>query len=402
MCSVDGDDFFPENKEQVVDDEEIKICGKCKIKPGSIKLKLKNVMCDECFLNYVRHLFRASLGSTKIVRRDSNVLVHCNGTINNVCLIHMLKEAIEEPSHKRLHLNLNLVYVDEGFNLAERLDRLVEFQNIIKTSFSNIQCYYASLFSNEVDILDIKSVTGVNLSANETKFSNLLKSLKSETSRQDLLSETKRILLCKIAEKLECSYIFVSETGVELAKDLISNFALGKGSAASYNMAFCDDRVTSACIIRPFRTLDPLELEWYAKLKELKYLAEIPQSASRTSIQSLTSNFINGLQKNFPSTISTVFRTGEKIAPKPSANLNSLDSLRCSFCFSYLDCEGSDTLLAIEFSKLMSETANNGDDFNLPWTNNEASKDLLDGLCHGCRNIYNESGNKDLATNLLL
>jgi cytoplasmic tRNA 2-thiolation protein 2 len=406
MCELNENEFISnlEDNEDPVNDTNI--CGKCKIKEPRIKIKSKSALCENCFLKNVRHLFRASLGSTKIVKRNSNVLVHCNGDINNICMIHMLKEAIEEPSHKRLQLNLNLVYVDEcDGNSSERIARLAEFGDILKSMSPELKCFYTSLYSKEINILDVSNVTEnylESLSKAESKFTTILTSLKSETSREDYLFETRRLLLCKIAEQLECTYIFVSDIGIDLAKNLISNFVLGKGASAAHNISFCDDRVKNSSIIRPFRNLDPLEISWYAKLKELKYLNQIAKLKTNSSIQNLTSNFIDGLQKSFQSTISTVFRTGDKIAPKP------VEIGVCSFCHSTLDNQHSDTLFSIEFSKFASVSANKPEFISIDNQDQILKSTVNDGdsgnlnLCHGCRNIYDDLEHKELLSYLLL
>jgi cytoplasmic tRNA 2-thiolation protein 2 len=80
MCSIGEDDFedlggvhamVADNKDEKLPDDEI--CKKCNKDKTVVKLSFKVAQCKNCFILYVRHKFRAAIGSTKIVKRDSNV-----------------------------------------------------------------------------------------------------------------------------------------------------------------------------------------------------------------------------------------------------------------------------------------------------------------------------------------
>lgn len=77
---------------------------------------------------------------------------------------------------------------------------------------------------------------------------------------------------------------------------------------------FCDNR-SEIKILRPLRTFDMEELEYYNKFNNLEPIS-VPQSEldRNSSIQGLLLNFVKDLQTEFPATITTVLKTGEKIA----------------------------------------------------------------------------------------
>ena len=71
------------------------------------------------------------------------------------------------------------------------------------------------------------------------------------------------------------------------------------------------------------------------------------------SIQTLTRNFLGGLQENFPATIPTIFRTGDKLSTCEDNTLDNNELERCIICNGKKDAFGS-TLEATNFSKLVS------------------------------------------------
>ena len=71
------------------------------------------------------------------------------------------------------------------------------------------------------------------------------------------------------------------------------------------------------------------------------------------SIQTLTRNFLGGLQENFPATIPTIFRTGDKLSTCEDITLDNNEIDRCIICNGKKDAFGS-TLEATNFSKLVS------------------------------------------------
>lgn len=158
------------------------------------------------------------------------------------------------------------------------------------------------------------------------------------------------------------------------------------------------------------RNITSLEVETYVRLDDTlnrlircsKYLT-VANNNPIPSIQSLTKQFIDHLQENFASTVSTVFRTGDKISA--AATTHSIDGNRpkqtCKFCHSELDYEHSTTLFAIEYSRCMSACADqnkvNDVDLMLKKAQNQVlgkhdddTDGLIKSLCHGCRNIFRD------------
>lgn len=416
MCSIVEDDFGDDGgvhamTEEIQQNDELlnnEICKKCNLEQVVVKLNHKEAQCKECFLTYVRHKFRASLGSTKIVRRSSNVLVLFDGSAESVVLLDMLKFALSGETFKRLHFNTSVVFIDEmflfNFTEEEKLEKFNQVKSCLKDF--GFQSFYSSISGGTGDVTKIEESSFDD--KKDQSFLTILNSFKSLTQRQDFISQQKNNLLRKIAQKMDYNFVFLPEIGPDLAKTLLTQISLGRGSSSYLELAFCDDRTSDVKLIRPIRDLNEKEIQTYLKLNNLSCVSLKSygeDDGEFNSIQNLTSRFVNGLQTNFPSTVSTIFRTGDKMTFKSN---DSVDS-KCSFCKIDVDFEGSQTLLAIEFSRLVSANCGNKDN-QLSTIIAEKALSNLNGdesafkrnLCHGCRNIFVEENPPDEIKQFLL
>ena len=432
MCSVAEGDFGDEGgvhtmlKDVILNAIEDENCKKCNVEKCVIKLDFKEAMCLSCFLYYVRHKFRATLGSSKILNRQSDVLFDFKGTAADVCLLHMIKFAFEEETYKRLSFSLKLVFVDESCTattntedaLENRMTKIQEIRDILQ-QFPCFTCSYSTIADSLTIVDNISLVSREKVSAiiqSEKEFSLAYHSIDTLSSKQDFIEIMRKNALRDIAHHLNCSYIFLSDISVDLAKRLISNIALGRGSSVSDDVAFCDDRINCIKIIRPLKDLNQPEVDSYVQFNKLKYcsLSNFSMNDNIASIQNLTSSFINQLQKNcYNSTVSTVYKCSNKIAPNNQKttscqNNYSIDSKmtrsyitdmnqRCLLCKSILDYHHSETLYAIEFSRCVSSqiASNIEGTENLQGiretsenAKNSTENDRNKFLCHGCRNIF--------------
>ena len=428
MCSIVEDDFGDDGgAHAMTEDPKIngfdgETCRKCNAAPSVIKLDCKESTCMSCFLLYVQHKFKAALGSTKVVRRHSKVLLHFTGSMPCVSLMDMIRLGFEQESYKRLCFDVDLVYVDEhcvdkdGQDVGKRLEKIHEVKSVLE-QFPNFRCYYTTIArKKDEELKRIQEIIAEDVEAvliEEKKFLATFKALQSLSSKQDLFAVTRNDVLRHTATFLNCQYVFLSDIALVLATRLLSNMSLGRGSSTANDVAFCDDRIESVKFVRPIRDLNKVEVVNYVKFLNLKFVDAVNYGDDHgqfASIQNLTSNFINGLQQNFSSTVSTVYRTCSKIAPgnialevegnlseNISRNLKiSNVNQRCAMCKSYLDYHSSETLFAIEFSRIVAETAGKDDYLNdLKETENKAAhavngekSEVKKHLCHGCRNIF--------------
>lgn len=81
-------------------------------------------------------------------------------------------------------------------------------------------------------------------------------------------------------------------------------------------------------IIRPLRVFDIKELAFYNIFNNLEPVS-VPHKMLNpyASIQNLMEKFVKDLQVNYPSTITTVMKTGDKLTVE-----NFQEILKCTFC----------------------------------------------------------------------
>ncbi|XP_055538791.1 cytoplasmic tRNA 2-thiolation protein 2 [Wyeomyia smithii] len=439
MCSIGEEDFGDEGAPHLMREDspmtstlaEGEMCRKCQQKPAVLKLMIKEPQCQNCFLHYVRHKFRASLGSTKIVRRGSKILVVFDGSPENVTMLDMIQHGIEQESFKKLRIDPVLLLVSEDFLFGNKdawVKKTEEKINLMKQF--NYPSYIAMLGGQHCCSTGDEGLDD-SFQVDQDKIIAVLNNIRSTTAKQDFIVQIRRHTYNVMAKKLECQYVFLSDIGVSLAKTLLLNVALGRGRSVALDVAFCDDR-EEIKIIRPMRDINPDEIRNYIAFSEkpLQILdTEVPFK-EKASLQNLTSKFVDDLQKTFPSTVSTVFRTGDKLAVPQNLAANTSDSeiedvlrlfdktlkvgevtitpLRCKLCHAELDFHNSDTLFATEFSRTVSSriNVNLSHEEILESTRSmelDATKavtgeldqedrvgPLKKELCHSCRNIFLE------------
>ncbi|XP_055322497.1 cytoplasmic tRNA 2-thiolation protein 2 [Sitodiplosis mosellana] len=428
MCSIGEDDFGDEGgvhtmqadpklpASAIVSDE---ICKKCNEQTVAVKLNLKDAQCESCFFQYVRHKLRAAMGSSKLIERGSKVLLVFDGTFEACVLLDMIHYAVSQEQFKRLTIQPHVVYVDDTCisrrSIDERQAKLDETFRILQ--HFGIETYYASIASEGATIKaqSLQLNQQEQLAAPEEKFVKKFNAIGNQTAKEDFINVLKMNIYRAVAAQIDCKYVFVPSIGHEVATNLLVNVALGRGKSVANDISFCDNRSNGAAkIIRPMRNISSLEVETYIRLDEsLNRLTQntsylnVPGQKSVNSIQSLTKQFIDNLQENFASTVSTVFRTGDKIsAAAATTQTSELDGDKpkqtCKFCHSDLDYEHSSTLFAIEYSRCVSACADQNEvndvdlmlkkaeDQVLGGKHDDNTDNLIKSLCHGCRNIFRD------------
>ncbi|XP_017069821.2 cytoplasmic tRNA 2-thiolation protein 2 [Drosophila eugracilis] len=397
MCSIGEDDFGDDGATHGMVAESLPSgivlspgdCNKCGVTSSELyKLNFRTAECRDCFLAYARHKFRAALGAAKILPRNAEVLLVLDGSAESLVLLDMLHFAQTQNTFKRLHCNARVVYVeDQPVQGRDPVD--VDTLKTLSTQYTPFEFHVIELGAFPDSLRQIHYYSPNNES---NELAQKIKKLRSLTARQDYLQQQRKNLIASVAQKLSCSHVFEPSISVDLATQLLAAIALGRGGSAALDVALLDDRLTGDVkLLRPLKDLNEQEIQFYIHAQRLKPLL---QSGSRygqdngpsASLQNLTFAFVANLQQNYASTVSTVFRTGDKIA----ANGNP-EKVVCIHCQSALDSQLSETLLAIEYSRTVSGAGaslyKNGDDLE---GLAKRRLELQDGLCHACRGIQAE------------
>ncbi|XP_062923131.1 cytoplasmic tRNA 2-thiolation protein 2 [Mobula hypostoma] len=153
-------------------------------------------------------------------------------------------------------------------------------------------------------------------SAQTEAVKELFSSIKTLTAKEELLQTLRHHLLLYTARIKGYTKIMMGDSCTRLAVKLLTNISLGRGASLAIDTGFSDNRYGDIMIIRPMREYSSKEIAFYNKLFDVPNVftpALDTKASDKASIHRLTESFVNKLQTDFPSTVSTVYRTSEKL-----------------------------------------------------------------------------------------
>ncbi|KPP71175.1 hypothetical protein Z043_109939, partial [Scleropages formosus] len=169
----------------------------------------------------------------------------------------------------------------------------------------------------------------------------LFDAVKTLTAKEDLLHTLRQHLIVHTARTHGYSKVMMGDSCSRLAVKLLSSICQGRGASLAADTGFCDLRYGDIGIVRPMRDYSSKEIAFYNRMFGVPSLF-IPgldtKTPDKASIQRLTESFVTRLQADFPSTVSTIYRTSEKL--QTSGGTHSADAEpagKCLLCMCALD-----------------------------------------------------------------
>ncbi|XP_050340617.1 LOW QUALITY PROTEIN: cytoplasmic tRNA 2-thiolation protein 2 [Bactrocera neohumeralis] len=405
MCSIGDDDVLDDGisslmtpQEQIVHYLPKGTCYKCGQDGQLYKIHFREAECKNCFLIFVNHKFRATVGSSKALPRNADILLVFDGSAESVVLLDMLQTAQSGSNFKRLHCYLKVLFIDdyEAYKgTCEINDYKLYIQQVkdLLLSYDNIKCYVTNLRSGihqkPFDIKDMDLYLNREIKK-EKVFSNDINNIQTSTSRNEFIKLYRKNLIASMATILSCKYAFIPTISISIATDLLSAIALGQGNNVAYDVAFKDDRLVNGIkIMRPIKDLSETEVLLYIRARNIKWWDRRDHVINASSsIQRITGSFIRNLQKNYSSTVSTIICTGNKI----TSNNDRYEEFKEKCCLCNSSIVNSETLSAVRYSRYVSERTSSDFDLDtnfkkfLNLTQNQDQK-----VCHSCQNIGRDS-----------
>ncbi|XP_064641552.1 cytoplasmic tRNA 2-thiolation protein 2-A-like [Lineus longissimus] len=426
MCSVqEGDLDVPVARPKLASDEKSKICMKCGEQQAIVVIRVGDPFCRDCFMQYAVHKFRSAFGKNKVVGYKENVLMAFSGGASSNAMLHLVKEGNSEKAFKKLGFNVGLVFINESVVSGQTLAEKEVFRDEVLSVMnkSEYPCYYSSLelalhvgkttvkrptthdqpipnsdgssidsgfllqssqdgketLESYTDLVDNLRLSQMSLyDSAEKDFLERLKSFKSLTAKEEFVHLLRHQLLLDIARKNGYTKIMLGDSSTRLAAAILANISQGRGAHVALDTGFLDSRLPDVMFIRPMRDFTTKEIAMYNILNDIHPVVapnlstKMPMNAS---IYRLTENFVNGLQNDFPATVSTIFRTGSKMQAARSSDSNKksngpqVTEARseapeysddcCPFCMAPLDTRvtESSALYATQFSESLSQRA---------------------------------------------
>ncbi|KAG5898802.1 hypothetical protein JTB14_011012 [Gonioctena quinquepunctata] len=333
MCSIGDDVFDSEPKKLMLPEKSIMAttCNKCRKEKPCIVLRSKDSYCKGCFLAGTTHKFKALLGKSRLIRPKEKVLVYHKIGHPSTALLHFLRTGLDLNTPKKLRFDPVILFIDDQYHLT-----LKERQTLLKAAVIEIKSFgfsvnlisFAGYLSNPTRVKEIIVNDSLDISENDKdKASVLINKKCTNTSRNDIKPLLQKQLLLDVARCLECKFIFTPEISVDTASQLLTNISLGRGSNIPIDTGFCDNRDEEIYILRPLRLYDMKELAFYNQINNLEPLSVRQQQINPySSVQELMKKFVNDLQANFPATVTTILKTGDKLTMEKDS------PIKCRIC----------------------------------------------------------------------
>ncbi|XP_041882965.1 cytoplasmic tRNA 2-thiolation protein 2 [Corvus kubaryi] len=438
MCDAAGDgggcgaDTEPPRRRRAPGDSHPRTCMKCGQGTAALVIRVGDPFCRGCFREYFVHKFRAMLGKNRVIFPGEKVLLAVSGGPASSAMVRQVQEGLSREAAKRLRFVPGLVYVEEGAvrrqSPEQREQTLAQMETLLQaTGFPYHVIHLEEALQLPPSILQpglersgpsgpsykeaVDSFiqqqrqdgdSGTSLPGHSTQDTpagspatprlpdaaqtqELLRSFEAAgtvTAREELLQMLRTHLIVQTARDRGYAKVMMGESLTRVAIKLLTNLSLGRGAFLAVDTGFTDQRHGDVMVVRPMRDYTAKEIAFYNRFFSVPTVSVPPLFTKRRekpSIHQLVERFLLGLQEEFPSTISTVYRTGEKLSPEPAKA--SSESQRCLLCLCGLDTDGEEEL-ALEPTLILEK----------PGEGAESKAAYIPLLCYSCRLTFKELG----------
>ncbi|XP_077306556.1 cytoplasmic tRNA 2-thiolation protein 2 isoform X1 [Lithobates pipiens] len=451
-------------------------CMKCRESPAVLIIRVGDAFCRSCFKEYFVHKFRAALGKNRVVFPGEKVLLAYSGGPSSSALIQQVQEGRSRDAPKKLRFIPAILYIDEGAVCGqswEDRERIVsEIENILKgTSLPYHILSMEQVFSLPESVLQANlpqqdgnykqavgsfmgqqrrpAEDGISCAAvtpnptadiplaecpiftrppaeHTAALRDMFTSIATLTAKQELLHSLRNHLILHVARSNGYSKVMSGESCTRLAVRLLSNISLGRGAFLPLDTGFSDHRYGDVVVVRPMREYSLKEISFYNRLFNVPsvFIPALDTKAPQSSIQNLSESFITKLQADFPSTVSTLYRTSEKLHPsRTDARREQIREERCVLCMCTLDTHTgpSSAFSATQVSERLSGKKSSGcvlpakdsgkpccgrgqcsEEAASPTHRITDTPDLVPLLCYSCRLTIKDLNSVDKLPNYIL
>ncbi|KAK7691100.1 hypothetical protein QCA50_006203 [Cerrena zonata] len=367
--AVEGTDAVMQRKPKY---DKSRICVKCKENLGKIVVR-HAVYCKDCFFPFMSFKFRRSLepfvnakpdGPRKTALKPTgDILVGFSGGLGSSVLLDLIHRSYvspnlvqtnpeggrDHPRKDRVWKNVNICYVEVSDAFTQMKDNTEDIRHSIErykglefTPLRAQDAFDPSWWAKTDREFDLSHM-GVDLTSEDLLLSSIsqgsspkdslrkyLSSLPTDTARSTALQTITRLLIYHTAHRLGCSHIVLGTCLTSLAVSLISSISQGGGfhvkeeiqeewaPHSTQEVKSTRSHTNDIRIIRPLRDVGMKECAAWAWWNRVTVVGRESWewTGSKPGIGKLTKDFIFGLEKDYPSTVSTIVRTCGKLAPK--------------------------------------------------------------------------------------
>ncbi|KAJ7650220.1 hypothetical protein FB45DRAFT_887313 [Roridomyces roridus] len=346
------------------------ICIKCKVNPGNVVIRHAVIASAECFFPLVSSKFRRALvpainpgpipdtprkkkGSLKAA---GNLCIGFSGGLGSSVLLDLVTESYfpsengntkggsDHPRHhEKVWDHGTVCYVEICSALPGTRDRTEEVRALvseyrhfeflplrIEDAFD--EAWWAKvggrgLESNmTVDLADEDLILSQSTTSDNSvaALHSYISSLPTQTAVPSAIQTLIRLLLLHTARSTGSSHLLLGTSLTSLSVSLISSISQGGGfvvrEEAQEEWQPTVESKRTVRVNRPLRDIGMKECAMWAWWKGVHIPGKENYLGGKQGIGALTKNFIVGLERDYPSTVSTIARTCGKLAPKDSSD----------------------------------------------------------------------------------
>ncbi|KAI7904948.1 uncharacterized protein BX663DRAFT_501126 [Cokeromyces recurvatus] len=340
-----------------------KHCCKCKTEPATVLIR-QAYYCQSCFTFVFIGKYRSILLRLRNNdRKKGKVLLACSGGPSSIAMLNLTKNFMKVLPNEKKKIQLIpeaiVCHIDESSLFGSNEGSAEKLAQHMKEYFTEFEYFsyrleevFGSGFTKNVEFNQIlKSVSGgiengdyehyVKCIEKEQldkspveQLKQLFANIKKTTAKEDLLWNLKMEMLVTVARREKCDYIFMADSATRQAIKMISMTSKGRGYSLALDVSVDDQQsFKDLCIMRPMKDMLAKEIGLYNYFVKTDQYIISPLNFStmmpgKSSIERLTEEFIVGLERDFPSTVSTVCRTVMKLTPAADMDLTQT----CAMC----------------------------------------------------------------------
>ncbi|KAK7033153.1 cytoplasmic tRNA 2-thiolation protein 2 [Favolaschia claudopus] len=346
--------------------DKTRICGKCRTNVGNVVIR-HAVYCKECFLPNITTKFKRILEPTinvngtrkKGFKPTGNLCVGFTGGLGSTVLLDLisdcyystptnedvLKGGKDHPRNAGVWKKATVCYVEICNALPGTRDRTEEVRDVVEQykhfDFLPLRIENAfddmwwekvggqrSELSLKVDIGNEELVMIPQPIESRDPVAALLayiSALPTQTAVPSAIQNLVRLLLLRTAWSTDSSHLLLGTCLTSLSVSLISSISQGGGfvvreeAQEEWQPTVSSGSRRAIKVVRPLRDIGMKECAIWAWWRGLKVVGKESFLGGKQGIGALTKNFIVGLERDYPSTVSTIARTCGKLAPKDNS-----------------------------------------------------------------------------------
>ncbi|ESK94693.1 cytoplasmic trna 2-thiolation protein 2 [Moniliophthora roreri MCA 2997] len=354
--------------------DKSKMCVRCKVNTGNIVIR-HAVYCKECFPTMLATKVKRSLDPhinetpyvprRKALKASGNLLVGFSGGLGSTVVLDLIsriyfpnseKKKVDEnqrggkshPRNKLVWSKAAACYVEVCSAFPSMKDRTEEVRQVVETydlfEFIPIRLenafdkqWWEAVNSGTVEDLGVDFMNEGVLTLFLSKFDetmdpvqrlrSYISTLPTQTAIHSAVQTLVRLLLLHTAQTTASSHLILGTNLTSLSISLISSISQGGGFSVreeSYEEWSSAEPGSGAPwvvrINKPLQDIGLKECAVWAWWNDLKVVGRDKFPGGKQGIGALTRDFIVGLEKDYPSTVSAIARTCSKLAPKFAAD----------------------------------------------------------------------------------